>query len=64
MNKDVFADVRNFLANEEQWNNAKGIPFQRGWLLHGPPGTGKTSIIKALANESVATYVIILRNGN
>ena len=25
-----------------------GIPYRRGYLLHGPPGSGKTSFIQAL----------------
>lgn len=28
-----------------------GIPYRRGYLLHGPPGGGKTSFIQALAGE-------------
>ena len=29
----------------------RGIPYRRGYLLHGPPGGGKTSFITALAGE-------------
>ena len=29
----------------------RGIPYRRGYLLHGPPGSGKTSFITALAGE-------------
>lgn len=28
-----------------------GIPYRRGYLLHGPPGCGKSSYITALAGE-------------
>lgn len=27
----------------------KGVPYRRGYLLHGPPGTGKTSFVQAIA---------------
>lgn len=29
----------------------KGIPFRRGYLLHGVPRSGKTSLINSLAGE-------------
>ncbi|KAJ7499995.1 P-loop containing nucleoside triphosphate hydrolase protein [Mycena latifolia] len=41
-------DAQEFL-NTENWYIEAGIPHRRGYLLHGPPGTGKTSTIYALA---------------
>ncbi|GAB7360705.1 hypothetical protein MBLNU230_g0582t1 [Neophaeotheca triangularis] len=32
-----------------RWYAARGIPYRRGYLFHGPPGTGKTSLSFALA---------------
>jgi chaperone BCS1 len=45
---DVLADVREFLGAAE-WYVERGIPYRRGYLLHGPPGSGKSSFIAALA---------------
>lgn len=43
-------DVQQF-AQSRQWYVDRGIPYRRGYLLHGPPGSGKTSFITALAGE-------------
>jgi chaperone BCS1 len=34
-----------------QFSYSSGIPYRRGYLLHGPPGCGKSSFITALAGE-------------
>ncbi|KAI0362045.1 hypothetical protein OH77DRAFT_1491540 [Trametes cingulata] len=41
-------DVKAFLQRR-QWYADRGIPYRRGYLLHGPPGSGKSSFIQALA---------------
>ncbi|KAH9854188.1 BCS1 N terminal-domain-containing protein [Lenzites betulinus] len=41
-------DVTAFLQRR-RWYADRGIPYRRGYLLHGPPGSGKSSFIQALA---------------
>jgi DNA replication protein DnaC len=40
----------NFFLNNKDWYDERGIPYQLGLLLSGVPGSGKTSIIRAIAN--------------
>lgn len=52
-------DVRAFLQRR-RWYADRGIPYRRGYLLYGPPGSGKTSYIQALAGA--LSYDICLLN--
>ncbi|KAG6810821.1 hypothetical protein H0H92_010179 [Tricholoma furcatifolium] len=58
--ESLVGDIREFLDSEE-WYRGAGIPYRRGYLLHGPPGTGKTSTIYALAGElGLSIYTVPL----
>ncbi len=43
-------EVRLWLDNRD-WFVAKGVPWRLGWLLHGPPGTGKSTLVSCLGQH-------------
>ncbi|KIJ50440.1 hypothetical protein M422DRAFT_96980, partial [Sphaerobolus stellatus SS14] len=56
----LMEDTRDFLSSEK-WYADRGIPFRRGYLLHGVPGSGKSSLIHAIAGElALDIYVVSL----
>ncbi|CAE6440362.1 unnamed protein product [Rhizoctonia solani] len=48
--RQLLEDTSEFL-NNERWYADRGIPYRRGYLLYGTPGSGKSSSIHALASE-------------
>lgn len=46
----LLADLDEYVAGKSaMWYADRGIPYRRGYLFHGPPGTGKSSFAMALA---------------
>lgn len=56
--QQVVSKIQFFLDNKA-WYYGMGIPYSLGIGLHGPPGTGKTSFFKCLANMTGRHLVIL-----
>lgn len=53
-------DAKRFLEGQ-QWYSDMSIPWHRGYLLYGPPGSGKSSIVNTIASSmGLDIYIVNL----
>ena len=58
----VRRDFDHFLQRRD-WFRSRRVPWRRGYLLHGPPGNGKTSVVRAMAcHPLVSAFTINFAN--
>ena len=61
---EIVGDMKEYLRiYTRKWYSNRGLPYRRGYLFHGPPGTGKTSLCFALAGLlNLRIYVVSLNS--
>jgi chaperone BCS1 len=58
----ILSDL-NWFSMAKDWYVERGIPYRRGYLFSGPPGTGKTSAVLAIASH-LKRQVCVLNLGS
>lgn len=70
--EEIMSDIRNefetFVKSKDLYKNELKLPWKRGIMFIGPPGNGKTSLIRAICNyysfETIDIKDAIRNNGD
>lgn len=62
---EIVTNIEKFPSPKTKfWYRLYGIPYRRGFLFHGPPGTGKSSMCFVIASQfCLDIYTISLNTG-
>jgi chaperone BCS1 len=62
----LLSDITSFLnPATREWYTERGIPYRRGYLLYGPPGTRKSSLSLSITGHfDLDIYILNLASVN
>lgn len=62
--RDMIQTKVESFVNSKEWYEKHHIPYHFGILLHGPAGTGKSSIIQAIINIWDVDNIVYIKSGD